>query len=1093
MSKNTPIQTLANKLATTQSVAVQALPDSACAWLAWELFRRLKRPVLCVSDGPRSLESLYQDLHTFGQADTAKHLLYYPGWEVLPGSGPNWNQDAAGDRMGFLTHCIQLGTPFVGAASVQALLQRTYSPEELEEALIELKPGQEWDMEALSLQLDSMGYDFTVEVLEKGEAAKRGGILDLWPPDQSWPVRLEFFGDELESLRSFDPFNQRSLESLESLRVAPARDTTPDTEDGEPTGPAADLFEFLPEETLILWQNVDDIFAVAESYENTMVESGSGHLILSLDEIEELTEGLTQVRAGTLKTTGRMDLGIRNCEGLPHLAGYEMNPDLLETKRVEFLETVFSRIEGEGLSVSMMFQSDGARDRFLEAYLPKKKQQKQIGIILGPSSEGFEIADPACLYIAETDLYGIRKSVRGKYDPTKKPRKKRKQAGARIEDWTDIQPGELVVHLDHGIGRYYGLVEIVFNGRKQEVLTVEYADNAKLHIPVSQAHLLSRYVGLGHSNPRLHSLGGKRWGKEKESAEAAVRDLASNLLETQAMRETLPGYTYGPDTSWQMEFEATFPFQETVDQEQAILAMKRDMQSKRPMDRLICGDVGFGKTEVAIRGAFKAVMEGKQVAILVPTTILAQQHYQSFCERMASFPVNIDMLSRFRTKKQQSETIKRLRRGEVDIVIGTHRVLSADVSFKDLGLVIIDEEQRFGVAHKERLKDYRQLVDVLTLTATPIPRTLYMSLTGARDMSTIQTAPRERQPVSTIVECWDETLIRHAIIREMNREGQVFFLHNRVRTIEMVKENLMKMVPEARIAVGHGQMNEHVLEDIMNAFVEGKFDVLLCTTIIESGLDIPNANTIIIDRADRFGLSELYQLRGRVGRYKHKAYAYLLLPEKGLVTGDAQRRIRAIQRYTDLGSGFKLAMRDLEIRGAGNLLGSNQSGHITAVGFDLYCQLLERTVRAMNDENLPPIVDVKMKIDFIDLAPGHWKQGNAAVIPFDYIEDEAKRIEMYRKLAGVNCGDDVVHVQSEMKDRFGRFPKPVLRLLKLAQIRAMAAEKLVEEVEVIGGVVRFRRGQSYYQPNLRFPRLEKKTADAKLNEVIRLLSDASFS
>ena len=550
-------------------------------------------------------------------------------------------------------------------------------------------------------------------------------------------------------------------------------------------------------------------------------------------------------------------------------------------------------------------------------------------------------------------------------------------------DFTDLEEGDLVVHLQYGIGKFLGLKNLPVASRatapgggapaETECLVIEYAaanpadEPPKLYVPVSEAHLVGKYVGAGRASPPLNTLGGTRWFKAREQAERAVRDVAAELLRIQAARETQSGHAFKLDTAWQLEFESAFIYEETPDQLTAISQTKSDMEKPKPMDRLICGDVGFGKTEVAIRAAFKAVMDGKQVAVLVPTTVLAQQHFNNFRERMADYPVRLELLSRFRTRRQQARVVKDLAAGAVDIVIGTHRIVQDDIAFKDLGLVVIDEEQRFGVLHKEKFKRLRTIVDVLTLSATPIPRTLYLALTGARDMSTIQTPPHDRLPVETIVTQYDERTIRDAILRELSRGGQVFFLHNRVMTIEVMRSKLQTLVPGARIVVGHGQMDSDTLEEVMAQFVNGDADVLLSTTIIESGLDIPNANTIIIDRADRFGLSDLYQLRGRVGRYKHQAYAYLLLPRHARLLTDVRKRISAMKQYASLGSGFKIAMRDLEIRGAGNLLGAEQSGHITAVGFELYCQLLKQSVASLKGEKIKPRVEVSVKLDFLEM------------------------------------------------------------------------------------------------------------------------------
>jgi transcription-repair coupling factor (superfamily II helicase) len=647
-----------------------------------------------------------------------------------------------------------------------------------------------------------------------------------------------------------------------------------------------------------------------------------------------------------------------------------------------------------------------------------------------------------------------------------------------------MEPGNLVVHIEHGVGRYLGLREIAVNNRLQEALAIEYADDAKLYVPVSQAHLLTRYVGVGKRHVTLHQLGGKRWGHEKLAAEKAVQDLAGALLETQAARSSQDGFACPPDTPWQHELETAFPYQETEDQLAAIREVKTDMENRRPMDRLLCGDAGYGKTEVAIRAAFKAVMAGKQVAVLVPTTVLAQQHFQTFSERIAPFPVRVEMLSRFCTAGESADIIQGLKEGTVDIVIGTHSLIQPDIAFRDLGLVIIDEEQRFGVLHKERFKHIRRLVDVLTLTATPIPRTLYMSLTGARDLSTIQTPPQERLPVETLVTPATDAVIREAILRELNREGQAFYLHNRVRTIDRVRDHIQRLVPEARIDIGHGQMPPGTLSDVMRRFANGDFDVLLCTTIIESGLDIPNANTILIDRADRFGLSELYQLRGRVGRSRHKGYAYMLLPTQAHVDPIARKRIQAIKQYSGAGAGFRLAMRDLEIRGTGNLLGAEQSGHIAAVGFGLYCQLLRRTVALKQGEPAPPVIDVEVTLDFISLSPGDTGAQHSAIIPVGYIEDERLRVSLYRRIAEAVYVKEVRALRKTFRDRFGPLPPDCDRLLKLTELRILAAEKNIRSVQVEDGKIMLKRHGEYLMQGSRFPRLKTSKPDARLDELL---------
>jgi transcription-repair coupling factor (superfamily II helicase) len=738
----------------------------------------------------------------------------------------------------------------------------------------------------------------------------------------------------------------------------------------------------------------------------------------------------------------------------------------------------------------------------------------------GSLARGFIGDETKLIVVTDAEIFGRYKIQR----PRRLKSAHAQTARSALDiDFTDLEEGDLVVHIQHGIGRYLGLKTIPLGVRGEpkpgtaeatECLVVEFAPSdstqppPKLYVPLTEAHLVSKYVGAGKAHPPLNTLGGTRWTKAREQAERAVRDVAADLLSIQAARESQPGHAFAADTPWQREFESAFIFEETPDQARAIQETKADMERPKPMDRLICGDVGFGKTEVAIRAVFKAVLDGKQVAVLVPTTVLAQQHFNTFRERAADYPIRIELLSRFRTRRQQERAVKDLAAGAVDVVIGTHRLLQADVAFKDLGLVVIDEEQRFGVMHKEKLKRLRQLVDVLTLSATPIPRTLYLALTGARDMSTIQTPPQDRLPVETVVVQYDERTIRDAIQRELNRGGQVFFLHNRVLTIQTMEQKLRKLVPQARIVVGHGQMHSDELEEVMTRFVNGEADVLLSTTIIESGLDIPNANTIIIDRADRFGLSDLYQLRGRVGRYKHQAYAYLLLPRHAGLLADARKRIGAIKQYSTLGSGFKIAMRDLEIRGAGDLLGAEQSGHITAVGFELYCQLLKQSVASLKGEKVKPRVEVELRLDFVSVggeAGGEMRDtgceirdaGSSAYrvsripypasLPHRYLPEPQHRIEMYRKLAQATDKASLESLSRELRDRFGPPPPPVELLLQVAEVKILAADRGIDAIEVKEDKLRLTRQGDFITLGGKFPRLTRKQAPARLKEIKKLL------
>jgi len=850
-------------------------------------------------------------------------------------------------------------------------------------------------------------------------------------------------------------------------------------------------------------------------------------------------------------------------------------PQIAEEQRRAFFAQLHRWLR-QGYDVQVFCINEGERLRFGEIWdelIGAPSGKSQVAETLRPSSleprpstrlgtlaRGFLCEDARLVVVTDAEIFGRYKVQRPRR--LKSPHAQAIRSALDI-DFTELEEGDYVVHLQHGIGRYAGLKVLPIGagtkptdgpGAKanagQECLVIEYAPSdldqgpPRLYVAVTEAHLVSKYVGAGKAQPPLNTLSGTRWAKAKAQAERAVRDLAGELLAIQAARELQPGHSFAPDTPWQREFEGSFIYEETPDQMRAIVETKQDMERPKPMDRLICGDVGFGKTEVAIRAAFKAVMDGRQAAVLVPTTVLAQQHYNTFCERMADYPIRIELLSRFRTRRAQERVVQDLAAGAVDIVIGTHRLLQDDIGFKDLGLVVIDEEQRFGVMHKEKFKLLRRLVDVLTLSATPIPRTLYLALTGARDMSTIQTPPHDRLPVQTIVTQYDERIIRDAIQRELNRGGQVFFLHNRVLTIETIAHKLRSLLPRARVVVGHGQMHSDDLEEVMTQFVNGEADVLLSTTIIESGLDIPNANTIIIDRADRFGLSDLYQLRGRVGRYKHQAYAYLLLPRHARLLTDVRKRLSAIKQYSTLGSGFKIAMRDLEIRGAGNLLGSEQSGHITAVGFELYCQLLQQSVSSLKGEKVKPRVEVQVRLDFLAMSPGgesspsespgpappeglrvkgrgsgdglagapaHPSRMNpesfrathqvsqignrqlaignpsSAHIPFPYISDPRQRIEIYRKLAQATDKVALQRLENELRDRFGPAPTPLELLLQAAELRILAAEHGITVIEVKDDRLMLTRNNDYLMIGSKFPRLTKKGASARLKEIKQFL------
>jgi transcription-repair coupling factor (superfamily II helicase) len=732
--------------------------------------------------------------------------------------------------------------------------------------------------------------------------------------------------------------------------------------------------------------------------------------------------------------------------------------------------------------------NEGEIERLRE--LVPEEEQQHVQFAVGAIGHGFTFPAGKLAVLSDAELFGRYRNTRARRLAM---RRMREQASRAHIDFSELNEDDYVVHLEHGIGKFLGLRQFAMDGKEEEVLTLEFEGGARLYVPLEQSFLVSRYVGVGKRAPGLSSLGDARWAKAKKNAEQAIYSYAAQLLTIHAERETSHGFAFPPDSKWVGEFEASFLYKETPDQLTAIVATKADMESERPMDRLICGDVGFGKTEVAIRAAFKAVMGGKQVAVLAPTTVLAQQHYHTFRERMSDYPVRVEMLSRFRTKREQTKTVKGLREGGVDIVIGTHRLISADIYFKDLGLVVIDEEQRFGVKHKERFKEMFKLVDVLTLSATPIPRTLYLSLMGAKDMSLLETPPANRIPTETIICGYDERVIRDAIQRELSRQGQVYLLHNRIETIERVAQRIKELCPEARIEIGHGQMEEDDLEDVMQRFVDGKTDVLVSTTIIESGLDIPNANTIIIDRADRFGLADLYQLRGRVGRAQMKAYAYLMLPRDMMTVGAARKRINAIKQYSHLGAGFKIAMRDLEIRGAGNVLGTAQSGHIVAIGFDLYCQLLKQAVSKLKGEKTKPRVEVPVTFDFVITNEAEYVQAGGeevtgAFLPAAYITEPKMRIQAYRALAEVSSKEQLDKVRKAWRDRFGPLPEAVEHLLILSEIKIAAAGRRISKVEVKERKLMLTCNRDYVLVAGKFPRLRSTEPGEALREALGLIT-----
>ncbi len=972
--------------------------------------------------------------------------FFFPELEIPAIEGALPDPEIMAERLDLLRQ-IASQERHVVVVSKASLGDRVPSPDSLRQNSKILRRGERLDRDQFLRELIDAGFERVDQVSGRPQFAVRGGIVDVFAPQHSQPVRLEFFGDELDSIREFDLDEQTSVQTVDRCEVLL----------GSPTGNL---------------QLLRDYF-------------GPDDLLFDMDAGLE-TAGV-QISSGAAAGRGPEDFSTAFFES--GFQDFEAGDFLVEEGKREVALKQLRDWIGEGWELLAVCHNEGEIERLRDVLSDNEVNVEKIQFAVGVLNNGFIYPSGRLALLCDAEIFGRYRSPSAQRLAL---RRSRLQANRAPIDFSELAEGDLVVHLEHGIGRYLGIQQVASNGASQEVVLLEFANDARLYVPFEQAFLISRYVGIGKRFPPLSSLGDSRWTKAKKAAENAVYDYAARLLSLQAERNTLTGFSFPPDSKWQIEFEGSFLFKETPDQLKAIEDTKRDMESEQPMDRLICGDVGFGKTEVAIRAAFKAATSGKQVAMLVPTTVLAQQHFNTFRERMSDYPLKVAMLSRFLSPGEERKTLDGLRTGSVDIVIGTHRLISGDVVFKDLGLVVIDEEQRFGVRHKERFKEQFKLIDVLTLSATPIPRTLYLSLVGARDMSIIETPPPNRLPVETMICGYDERLIRDAVQRELRRRGQVYFLHNRIESIDRVRDRIRQLCPGARIEVGHGKMDENELEEVMKRFVSGECDILISTTIVESGLDIPNANTIIIDRADRFGLADLYQLRGRVGRAQHKAYAYLFLPRDLMTVGAARRRINAIKQYSGLGAGFKIAMRDLEIRGAGNLLGTAQSGHIVNIGFDLYCQLLQRAVETLRGRPSRSRTDVLVRLDFVRTneaeAFGEEKATAPSFIPSEYISQPALRIQAYKKIAEAATNEQLEEVGRQWRDRFGPLPAAVRNLLLLTQIKLAAGGKKITEIEVKGRKVMLRRGGDYLLIGSRFPRLTSESPENNLSELFTLIS-----
>ena len=1054
-------------------VAFSHIIESAQPFLVATIARQIDRTIWVLCPNVRSQELFFETLiNWLPNAQFLPEAEFAAVENVLP------DPEITAERLALLLKIDQQAGRQVIVATRASLDQVAPTPGNLRSVSMRLRRGKSAGMEPMLERLTTAGYVRAAQITTRGQFAVRGGIVDVYSWQAQLPLRIEFFGDDIESLREFDIDTQTSVRELNTAELLL---TTTEEQN-------ATVGDYIRPDHLRIDIEPDDDSNVPIQISEGWIEQGP----------EDFSGAFEDCGVGEFAVGDFM---------------------LAEAKRGQFLARL-NEWRAAGSKIVIYFQTEGEMERFREIIAPNEGALDAVDLVEGSLPRGFCFPEGKLIVLSAAELFG-------RFAPHAVRRLQRAERASRHRaqiDFSELNEGDYVVHLEHGVGRFLGLIRIPsapaaaptdLLGRPkaqatpdadQEVLALEFADDARLYVPLEQAYLVSRYVGASKKAPALSSLADARWARTKRTATAAIFDYAGRMLALQAERETQPGYAFGPDTKWQVEFEHSFPFRETPDQLKAINDSKRDMERARSMDRLICGDVGFGKTEVAIRAAFKAVMEGKQVAVLAPTTVLAQQHYEVFRQRMLEYPIRIEMLSRFRSQGEQRKVLQLLREGGVDIVIGTHRLISGDLVFKDLGLVVIDEEQRFGVLHKEKFKELFKLVDVLTLSATPIPRTLYLSLVGVKDMSTIETPPLNRLPVETVVCGYDERIIRDAINRELERQGQVYFLHNRVQSIERVRDRIADLVPGARVDIGHGQMDADELEEVMSRFVAGKIDVLVCTTIIESGLDIPNANTIIIDRADRFGLADLYQLRGRVGRAEHKAYAYLLLPRDMMSVGAARKRINAIKQYSSLGAGFRIAMRDLEIRGAGSILGTAQSGHITAIGFDLYCQLLKQAVAQLKGEKAGLRLEVDVRLDFMTtneadplaadlngdptrdaVVKAGTGQRVPAFIPTRYISDTGLRIQAYRNLAEITTHEQLDRLRRDWRDRFGQFPVAVENLLLVTQIKLAAAKKAVTRVEVKNQKLMLTRRGDFVLVDGKFPRLVAPTIQEHLPEILDLV------
>jgi len=1085
---NSPfLENFSKAVAKGDSLLLEGLSPPAKALAIDQLVTNSQKSTLVLTGAGVEEFKLYNDLPFF----SAYPLVELAAWETLPSENISPSPDIVGSRYNALKKLATTTGPFIVICTLQAALQKVIPPEVFKKSELVVRTGQKLDFNECIQTLAALGFEKKSLCTDKGEFAIRGGIIDFFPITELTPYRLEFFGNELETIRLFDPASQKSKTHVDHIAFGLAKEKDHDLFE---KGALSTIFDYLDPCSIVF----DDLEALEDRYASLVSLGGSkSKTFLSIEElldicskkqslyfcknpIETLSEVTAPSHAKFYSKTEKpqivsFEMFLRKFDAkrvvhpLVELGPYLQQSAFLEYEPVgdELLDALSQILQNEQLHVQYITQTE-SEEALIRSKLEAKQALLHSHFIQGYLSSGFVVADANIAFFPMTELTGRFKVRR---------ERQRVVYQSTYQDAFDITPGETIVHFNHGIGKYLGIEKRKnIQGVEEEFFIIEYAEKSKLYVPLQQAHLISKYIGAGEQVPKFHTLGTSKWKRAREHTERAILGYAADLLKLYAERQVQGGFAFSKDSDETIVFEEEFPYIETEDQLRAIADVKLDMQTSKAMDRLICGDVGYGKTEVAMRAAFKAVLDGKkQVALLVPTTVLALQHYETFKERMESFGICVDLLSRFRKPAEIKKTLQEIEKGTVDIVIGTHRLLQKDIMFKDLGLIIIDEEQRFGVKAKEHLKRLKTGVDCLTLTATPIPRTLYMSLVGARDLSVIATPPQDRLPIKTIIAEPDDTLIQTALLRELNRDGQAFFVHNRIESIFEVASHLQTLLPKAKIAVGHGQMDPDSLDTIFHAFKRGDIDILVATSIIENGVDIPNANTIIVDNAHQFGISDLYQLRGRVGRWNRRAYAYFLLPKRRILSQTSQARLDAISLTGGYGGGFKMAMRDLEMRGAGDILGIEQSGHVSQIGFHLYCKLLKKTVDSLQGKAPSWSLETKIEIPC------------DARLPEYYVNDVSLRMELYQRFGDCQVVEDVDELFQEVRDRFGRPPEQALWLYHVTRIRCFAAKVGITHLKLESSTLFYEKKQGNKSLQNRVLFSKPKTPEALEKKIFQVL------